>query len=77
MKSHELMFLFYVSSLYQAIKPMFSTRIVLVLPALYSSSISNFLPLVHFHFHYKIDLFTVVMRSVPIDYDSEIPPQYS
>jgi len=71
------MFLFYVSSQYQAIKPMLSTRIVLVLPALYSSSISNFLPLVHFHFHYKIDLFTVVMRSVPIDYDSEIPPQYS
>jgi hypothetical protein len=69
------MFLFYVSSLYQAIKPMLSTRIVLVLPALYSSSISNFLPLVHFH--YQIDLFTVVMRSVPIDYDIEIPPQYS
>ena len=51
MKSHELMFLFYVSSLYQAIKPILSTRIVLVLLALYSSSISNFLPLVHFHSH--------------------------
>lgn len=77
MKSNELMFPFYVSSLYQATKPILSTTIVLVLPALYSSSISNFLPLVHFHSHFKIDLFTVVMQSVSIDCDTEIPPQYS
>ena len=54
MKSHEFLFLFSVSCLYQAIKPILSTRIVLVLYALYSSSILNFLPLVHSHLIFKL-----------------------